>query len=124
MAKIKAIHMVPGNAPQVVEIESDLKGLQGAVGGYIELVSLDSKTDAFVNGDGLAMQLPFNCVLPAAWGPTPVVGSVIVVSHDHEGETVGLSEGQIKEWLPKLKRAVADAILRMRPHATQPMAQA
>lgn len=110
MKKINAIRMAVGEAPQRVVIGDDLASLQAAVGGYIELVSLDSKTDAYVNGEGLLEGLPFNCVLPTTYNPqgVPVVGSVIVVSHDGEGDTVGLTEQQISEWMPRLAAASRD----------------
>lgn len=103
---ISAIRMVPGSAPVVVKIGKELADLQAEVGGYISLVSLDAKTDAYVDDEGLLKGSPFNCVLPSQYGGgVPVVGNVIVVSHDNEGDTTGLSDAQIAKWLPKLAAA-------------------
>lgn len=102
MAQIKAIRMVVGQAPVEVEIDSGLQSLQSEVGGYISLVSLDAKTDAYVNDEGLLERLPFNCVLPSEYGGVPVVGNVIIVSHDDEGETTSLSKAQVAKWMPRL----------------------
>lgn len=101
MAKIKALRVLPGMLPQAVEIDSGLRSLQAEVGGSIELVSLDAKTDAYVNEEGLLERLPFNRYLPTKFGggrAVPVVGNVIIVSHDHEGETVGLTDEQVSYW--------------------------
>lgn len=111
MGKVaNAIRMVPGKAPECVQIQLELADLQREVGGYIELVSLDAKVDAYVNSEGLLEGLPFNCVLPTTYAPqgVPVVGNVIVVSHDSEGDTVGLSDAQIAQWLPRLASANRD----------------
>ena len=78
-------------------------------GGQFEMVSLDSKTDAYVNGEGLLEGLPFNCVLPSVFGQgVPVVGNVIVVSHNNEGDTTGLTKAQIAKWMPLLANANRD----------------
>ena len=105
MAKIKAIRVVPGMEPEAVEIDSGLKSLQSEVGGYIALVSLDEQTDAYVNDEGLLTGLPFNRVLPTPYGKVPVVGNIIVVSHDNEGETTGLTDAQVSNWLLRLADA-------------------
>ena len=109
MTMIRAIRMTPGRPPMLTEIGSDLRSLQHEVSGGIELVSLDSKTDAYVNDEGLLRQLEFNCMLPTDhYGEVPVVGTVIVVSHDGEGDTVGLSDEQISKWLVRLANAPRD----------------
>lgn len=103
--KIRAIRIEVGSNPEVVFIESGLDSLQSEVGGLIEAVSLDPKTDAYVNEEGLLHGLPFNRHLPTTYGGgrmVPVVGNVIIVSHDEEGETVGLTEQQAKDWLAVL----------------------
>ena len=40
MAKIKALVKDPGKEPEIVEVENTLEGLQGLVGGYIEVVTV------------------------------------------------------------------------------------
>jgi hypothetical protein len=105
MAKIKAIRVEPGMDPVAVEIEDGLSSLQSEVGGYIALVSLDERVDAYVNDEGLLDGLPFNRVLPTPYGKVPVVGNIIVVSHDNEGETTGLTDAQVSDWLQRLADA-------------------
>lgn len=110
MKKLRAIRVSVGKKPEVVEISGDLKSLQSEVGGLIALVSLDAEVDAFVNDEGLLERLPFNRVLPTEYGKVPVVGNVIVVSHDDEGETAGLTEAQVAKWLPVLAAAPSNMI--------------
>lgn len=110
MKKMRAIRVTVGQKPEVVEIAGDLKSLQSEVGGLIALVSLDAEVDAFVNDEGLLERLPFNRVLPTEYGKVPVVGNVIVVSHDDEGDTAGLTDAQVSKWLPVLAAAPSNMI--------------
>lgn len=72
--------------------------LSGAVGGYIECVSLSDSVDMWVNEEGKLIGLPFNEIgtrlWTAAYGPTDViVGDIILTGGaDDEGETLGLSD--------------------------------
>lgn len=51
----------PGQRAVVVEIENDLKALQQAVGGYIEVVyPYKEPVGVICNEEGLLMGLPFN----------------------------------------------------------------
>ena len=102
---IRAVRIEVGQEPEIVFIEKSLEALQKEVGGLIELVSLDPKIDAFVNEEGLLQGLPFNRYLPTTYGGgrlIPVVGNVIIVSHDAEGDTKGLTEAQAKKLIAKL----------------------
>ena len=60
-----------------------------------EACYVGGKVDAMVNKEGLREELPFNRYLVAPYGPRPFVGTAIVVAHDDEGETVGLSDVQV-----------------------------
>ena len=76
--------------------------LSGAVGGYIECVSLSRDLDMWVNEEGKLAGLPINDVGTRMWmtafGPTDViVGDIIFTGGvDDEGETLGLSERSIE----------------------------
>jgi len=93
--KIRAVRIAPNAAPVVVEIEDSLEAMQAEVGGCIECLGIGGKVDAMVNEEGLLKNLPFNRYLMTPYGPRPFVGTAIVVAHDDEGETVGLSDAQI-----------------------------
>ena len=49
---MKAIKFVPGNNPQIVEIDNTLEALQEAVGGYIETVTIFSNACLICNEEG------------------------------------------------------------------------
>ena len=88
----------------VVEFErgESYSVLSGAVGGYIECVSLASDLDMWVNEEGKLMGLPVNPIgtrmWRAAFGPTDViVGDIIFTGGvDKNGETLGLSDRHIE----------------------------
>jgi len=93
--KIRAVRIAPNATPIVVEIENTLEAMQAEVGGYIECLGLGGKVDAMVNEEGLIKNLPFNRHMMTPYGPRPFVGTAIVVAHDDEGETIGLSDVQV-----------------------------
>lgn len=93
--KIRAVRITPGAEPEVVEIEDTLEAMQAEVGGFIECLGLGDRVDAMVNEEGPLHELPFNRLMMTPYGPRPVVGNIIVVAHDREGETVGLSDAQL-----------------------------
>lgn len=98
---IKVIRCLPGMAPEVVTIEKGLEALQREVGGYIDVVGLESGVDAYVNDEGLLEGLPFNRALPTSYGArmVPIVGPIIVAGHDEEGDTVSLTPTQLSKWV-------------------------
>lgn len=56
---IKAIVIVPNKPPTIVEMDWNLGVLQGAVGGYVEMIHLGN-CEMWVNEDGIAAQLTPN----------------------------------------------------------------
>jgi hypothetical protein len=76
---------------------------QATVGGWIQLVRLESKgIDLYLNEEGKLDQLEQNPIATALWsedyGLTDyIVGNVIITGGaDHEGNTVGLTDGQLE----------------------------
>jgi hypothetical protein len=76
---------------------------QATVGGWIQLVRLNNKgIDLYLNEEGKLDGLPQNPIATALWsedyGLTDyIVGNVIITGGaDHEGNTVGLTDGQLK----------------------------
>ena len=74
MAKITVVLKKPGEAPEFVLVENELKPLQDLVGGYIEAVTWDPDTVMLVNEDGKSKGLARNfgwcgdiIVGPAVW---------------------------------------------------------
>ncbi len=61
MAKIKALVKDPGKAPEIVEVDNSLKGLQELIGGYIEVVTkIPGQLVMLVDEEGKMKSLPVN----------------------------------------------------------------
>lgn len=87
------------------EIGNELEDLQEIVGGYIEIpfvnqVFYDNGIDMIINEEGKfieGLKPEIVIVSKAAWTVLDVVyGNCIFASHDSEGETVGLTEEQMR----------------------------
>jgi hypothetical protein len=62
-----------------IDIEPDIKTLQGIVGGYIEAVPVvRHHAHLYVNEDGLRLNLPYNRLASCLVG-RPIVGDAIVL---------------------------------------------
>ena len=93
-------------------IENTLEELQSIVGGYIEIPFLGNRfanevIDVIINEEGKFMSLePQIAVLERGTNRILdlVVGTCIFASHDDEGETVGLTDKQIKVIKDELQR--------------------
>ena len=101
----KAVIIKTGGSKEVVEFteETFLKLAQGTVGGWIQLVRLHSKgIDLYLNEEGKMDGLEQNFIATALWsedyGFTDyIVGNVIITGGaNSEGNTVGLTDGQVK----------------------------
>lgn len=57
---MRAIYKKPGKAAEIIHIEDKLEALQGAVGGYIEVVPVRRDTVIVCNEEGKLMGMPFN----------------------------------------------------------------
>jgi hypothetical protein len=83
---------------EVVEIENTLEGLQGIVGGYIEVVPVGSGILMICNEEG-----KFNGSEPNFnMGYDTIMGDVFFTKGDEEGEFTSLDEEEIEavfEWL-------------------------
>ena len=58
--EIKVLMVEPMKHPEVVLLENDLKGLQEAVGGLIEIINLEEKVCLLCNDEGKLIDLPGN----------------------------------------------------------------
>jgi hypothetical protein len=88
---IRAVVKNPGEPAVEKMIDADLESLQRLVGGYIECVSVGKGVDMFVNEEGLLIDLPLNKVVS---GHT-LVGTIVAISCDDEGESIGLNDEQL-----------------------------
>lgn len=101
---MKVVKILPGEEPEAVEITGTLESMQAVVGGFVEHVSLTQTLDIWVNEEGLLLQLPYNRTLATPFGEIPLFGTILVTSHDEQGETIGLTDGQVNFVLQLFKR--------------------
>lgn len=80
MAKIKVVFKRPGEEPEQVEVENELKPLMDLVGGYIECVPWDLDTLMIMDEDGKTKGLGCNF----GWCGDIIVGPVVWVGIDGE----------------------------------------
>lgn len=95
---MKVIIKQPGKEPEVAEIENTLPGLQRAVGGYIETVTLADDCCIICNEEGRLEGLPYNLTFCGVSS----VGPILVVGVD-EDEFTSLNDRQIDLLLKHLK---------------------
>jgi hypothetical protein len=99
--QIKVIIIEAGN-PELKVIEKfdhSLENLQKFVGGYIEAVRVNESITIWINEEGKLVELEPNFYLTDKNGKAYdiVVGDVLIAGTDSEGETVSLTDEEIKE---------------------------
>lgn len=108
---MKAIVLSNGEL-EVKEIENSLEKLQKIVGGYIEMpyiskVFIQNGIDMVINEEGKYMDdlKPQIAILGKVNNQILdlIYGNCIFVSHDDNGETIGLNDKQIKVVMEELK---------------------
>jgi hypothetical protein len=91
--------------------QDTLTRLQAEVGGFVDVVSLASNLDMWVNDAGLLEGLPINTIataIAAGHGKThqPYVGpAVFTGGADHDGATLALTEAQVGSLLTIARNA-------------------
>lgn len=96
--KIRAVIKEPYKKAQVVEIEPKLKTFQSIVDGHIEcfyLPNSDGSAVGYCNEEGLLMGLDPNIYRPEY--KDAVVGTVVFVNTNENGEDISLTDEQIKD---------------------------
>lgn len=78
--KIRVISKRPGHPPRSVWVSNTLKGLQTAVGGYIETVTLGTDVCVVCNEEGRMLGLPHNCTICGV----DFVGDILLVGVNGE----------------------------------------
>ena len=77
---MRAIYKRPGKAAEIIHIEDKLEALQGAVGGYIEVVPMRRDTALVCNEEGKLMGMPFNF----GFRGDAIVGPVLILGMEGE----------------------------------------
>lgn len=115
----KAVIIETSGHKKVVEFDNDTsyKTLSDAVGGMIELVRLDEKTDLWCNENGIAEGLSLNMIGSAIYSETfnagnPILGNIVITGgSDEEGHTLGLTDEQVAYWLAYNTQVIPTAYL-------------
>lgn len=100
--KLQVIVCRVNAAPVVEQIDSGLAPMQKIVGGYIECVRLKGSPfehgwDLWCNEEFLLHDFQPNRMV----GPTLCIhGDFFIAAHDAEGETIGLTDGEVAELMP------------------------
>lgn len=107
---MKYIVKHPGFDAEVIESESiKLADMQHHVEGWITTAYApklaEANIDMFANDEGLLMHMQPNIGYMVGSYPQMIVGPVVLVGHDDEGETIGLTDQQIEAGLAFLKEA-------------------
>ena len=96
---MKALLVKPQVTPVEIETDGSLTELQNLVGGYIEAPCLFPDVDIIINEEGKLMNLPYNRWLSHNGKFIDIlVGNIVIIAHDDEGETIGLTEEQILKY--------------------------
>ena len=96
---IRALYVEPGKAPIVVEVQNDLRPLQRAVQGLIELVPLDRRTILICNEEAKLEGMQGNRRLDNG---AIIAGSFLVVG-DKAGDFCSLTDKQVDQYQNKFK---------------------
>jgi len=104
MKRVRVLIYPVGENPREERIASDLQTLQGLVGGYIEIVTLERTPDGgslglVCNEEGWLIPLPPNRRVP---GVDLIAGQFLIVRHDAEGELMSLSGSDIARWRERI----------------------
>lgn len=91
---IRALYVEPGKQPVQVEVQNDLRPLQRAVQGMIELVPLDDNTMLICNEEGKLLGMPGNRRLG---GGSVIAGPFLVVGST-EDDFCSLTDSQMEQY--------------------------
>lgn len=74
--EMKVIRKIPGQEPELAQMDNTLEALQEAVGGYIEVVTMAKNACIICNEEGRLRGLPYNITFLGERfvGPVLVVG--------------------------------------------------
>ena len=106
---MKALFKDVGRDSEVIEIDNTLEVLQDKVGGYIEVLACPVKgTNIICNEEGKLMGLPQNVPLYDRYMNVcdVLVGDILIVGNDGNGEFADLTGEQIEECLKVYKLGV------------------
>ena len=96
---MRVIIISVGRAPRVADIEHTLDVMQKTVGGYIRNLELSQSIDLWFADE---FDMPPN--LKTGDNGAVIFGDAFIAGHNGDGETVGLTEEQARDWLWNVRR--------------------
>ena len=94
---IRALYVEPGKSPVVVEVQNELRSLQHAVQGLIELVPLDRKTLLICNEEGKLQGMQGNRRLENG----SVIAGPFLIVRDGGSDFASLTDHQTEQYMDK-----------------------
>ena len=94
---IQALYVEPGKSPVVVEVQNELRSLQHAVQGLIELVPLDRKTLLICNEEGKLQGMQGNRRLENG----SVIAGPFLIVRDGGSDFASLTDHQTEQYMDK-----------------------
>ena len=91
---IRVLKIEPGRPPEEVKMANTLEDLQEAVGGLIEVVTLDSDVCLICNDEGKLIGLPGNRRLR----DDIIAGTFVIVGDDGDGGLCSLSDDAVRQY--------------------------
>ena len=102
---IKVYFLRHGFKSYLGEIANTLVDKQKYVGGYIEVISIDGVIDLICNEEGKLLHLPVNRAFVDDNGEVldVIVGDILVVRHNDEGDFVDVHENDLETIIKHLR---------------------
>lgn len=92
--KIRVLKVEPNKHPEEFMLENELEVMQEAVGGYIDIVSLEGGVCILLNDEGKLIGLEGNRRI----GNDIIVGNFYVCGSNDEGELVSLTDEEMEKY--------------------------
>ena len=92
-----------GEEPVIKDIDEGFESMQDVVDGRIECVSLSDDIDLWCNEEFLYNGSKPNRLISTSYGDIiSINGTFFISSNNEDGETIGLSNKQVDEWMEKV----------------------
>ena len=93
--KIRVLKVEPNKHPEEFMLENELEAMQEAVGGYIDIVSLEGGVCILLNDEGKLIGLDGNRRI----GNDIIVGNFYVCGSNDEGDLVSLTDEEMEQYM-------------------------
>lgn len=93
--KIRVLKVEPNKHPEEFMLEKELEAMQEAVGGYIDIVSLEGGVCILLNDEGKLIGLDGNRRI----GNDIIVGNFYVCGSNDEGDLVSLTDEEMEQYM-------------------------